>query len=155
VKVKTISFLVLLFGLLGSIVAAIARPHPQEKADELPPWEAVGAMRTINTFQAVAFQEPRHQYLSLDELVSQPHRNVEHEQWLTTVPLLDSSTGTLKNYRVSVVVSPDRQHYAAQLISSSICGLAVFSNESGNIYTAKGGMGCAPEKSPNQDSKDN
>ena len=134
-----------LSGLLSSIVATVARPHPQEKDHQLPPWQALGAMRTINTLQGAAFQEPRHQYLSLDELVSQAHRNVEHEQWLTTLPLLDNSAGTLKNYRVSVVVSPDRQHYAAQLISSSSCGLAVFSDEYGIIYTARG-MGCPQEK---------
>jgi hypothetical protein len=153
-KARAIPILLLLSGLFGSIVATAARPHPPEKADALPPWQALGAMRTINTFQAVAFQEPGHQYLSLDELVSQSHRNVEHEQWLTTLPLLDSSAGTLKNYRVSVVVSPDRQHYAAQLIGSSSCGLAVFSNESGIIYTVRG-MGCPQEKPLEEESKGN
>jgi hypothetical protein len=148
-KTKAIPILMLLSGLLGSIVAVVARPHPQEKADELSEWQALGAMRTINTFQAVAFQEPRHQYLSLDELVSQPHRN-DHEQWLTSLPLLDGSAGTLKNYRVSVIVSPDRQHYAAQLIGFSSCGLTVFSNESGIIYTGRG-LGCTDEKPPNKD----
>ena len=86
-----------LSGLLSSIVATVARPHPQEKDHQLPPWQALGAMRTINTLQGAAFQQPRHQYLSLDE------------------------------------------------ISSSSCGLAVFSNEYGIIYTARG-MGCPQEK---------
>jgi len=110
-------------------------------------------MCTINTFQAVAFQEPRHQYLSLDELVSQPHRN-DHEQWLTTLPLLDSSAGTLKNDRVSVIVSPDRQQYAAQLIGPSSCGLAVFSNESGIIYAGRA-LECPNETRRNENPKDN
>ena len=121
----------------------------RSKAAQLSEFEALGMMRTINTMEVVAFQEPRHQYLSLDELGSQHYRN-NHEQWLTTVQLQDSSAGTLKNYRVSVVVSPDRQHYVAQLISSSDCGLAVFSNESLLIYTAKG-LDCKDEKSPKKD----
>jgi hypothetical protein len=139
-KAKTIPILMLLSGLLGTIIATVAWPHPQEKADELSEFEVLGLMRTINTLQAGAFQDTRHQYLSLDELVSQRYRN-NHEQWLTTVQLLDSSTGTLKNYTVSIVVSSDRQHYVAQLISSSGCALALFSNESGIIYTARG-LGC-------------
>jgi hypothetical protein len=152
-KARAIPILMLLSGLFGSIVATVARPHPQEKADELPPWQAVGAMRTINTFQVAPFQGPRHQYVSLEELVAQRHEQA-HELWLSTVLLKDSSTGTLKNYTVSIIVSADGQHYAAQLISSSSCGLAVFSNESGIIYTARG-IGCPQEKSPNEESKGN
>jgi hypothetical protein len=149
-KAKAIPALMLLSGLLVTIVATVARPHPQEKADELSEFQALAAMRMINTFQAVASQEPRHQYLSLDELVSRrPLQN--HELWLTTVQLLDSSTGTLKNYTVSIVVSPDRQHYVAQLIGSG-CALALFSNESGIIYTARG-LGCSDEKSPKRSSE--
>jgi len=74
VRVKTIPFLVLLFGLLGSIVATIARPHPQGKADELTEPEALGLMRTINTFQVAPFQGPRRQYVSLEELVARVTR---------------------------------------------------------------------------------
>jgi hypothetical protein len=106
VKVKTIPFLVLLFGLLGSIVATIARPHPQEKTDELTEPQALGLMRTINTFQVAPFQGPRHQYVSLEELVAQRHEKA-HELLLSTVLLKDSSTGTLRNYTVSIVVSTD------------------------------------------------
>jgi hypothetical protein len=148
-RVKTVPILTLLSGLLGSIIATIAWPHPQEKADQLSEAEAMGMMRTINTLQAVAFYDPRHQYLSLDELASQ------HELWLTTLRLMDSSAGTLKDHRVSVVVSPDRQHYVSELISSSKnCALALFSNESGIIYTARG-LGCEAEKSANKDPKAN
>jgi|SRR5271167_2607401 hypothetical protein len=152
-KAKAIPILMLLSGLFGSIVDTVARPHPQDKADELPPWEAVGAMRTINTFQVAPFQGPRHQYVSLEELVAQRHEKA-HEQWLSTVLLKDSSTGTLKNHTVSIVVSADGQHYVAQLISLSSCGLAVFSNESGIIYTARG-IGCPQEKHLEEESKGN
>ena len=41
-RVKTIPFQVLLFGLLGSIVATFAPPRPQEKADELTEPETLG-----------------------------------------------------------------------------------------------------------------
>jgi len=151
VRVKAIPFLVLLFGLLGSIVATIARPHPQEKAEELTEPEALGLMRTINTFQVAPFQGPRHQYVSLEELVAQRHEKA-HELLLSSVLPKDSSTGTLKNYAVSIVVSADGQHYMAQLISSSSCASALFSNESGIIYTARV-LGCPDEKSPSENSK--
>jgi hypothetical protein len=50
-KTKAIQILMLLSGLLVTIVATVARPHPQEKPDELSQREALGLMRTINTFQ--------------------------------------------------------------------------------------------------------
>ena len=144
-KAKAIPVLVLLSGLLVIVVATVARPHPQEKPDELSEWQALADMRMINTFEFVAYAEDeRHQYASLDELVSRPHLQ-NHELWLKTVQLLDSSTGTLKNYHVSVVVSPDRQHYVAQLTGLSGCALALFSNESFIIYTARG-LGCPDER---------
>jgi hypothetical protein len=152
-KVKTVPFLMLLSGLLGTIVATVALPHPQEKADQLSEREVFGLMRTINTAQAEAFFDSRHQYLSLDELVSRRHVN-SSELWLPALSLRDSSAGTLKNYSVSVVVSTDGQHYVSEMISSSSCGLALFSNESGIIYTATA-LGCTQEKSPNEDPKAN
>ncbi|HLZ49969.1 MAG TPA: hypothetical protein VKP61_04410 [Candidatus Acidoferrum sp.] len=144
-KARAIPILMLLSGLFGSIVATVARPHPQEKPDELSEPEALGLMRMINTFQVAPVQGPRHQYVSLEELVAQRHEKA-HELLLSTVLLKDSSTGTLKNYTVSIVVSADGQHYVAQLISSSSCASALFSNESGVIYTARG-LGCPQVKS--------
>jgi hypothetical protein len=152
-KARAMPILMLLFGLLGSIVATVARAYPQEKPDELSEAEALGLMRTINTFQVAPFQGPRHQYVSLEELVAQPHEKA-HELLLSSVLLKDSSTGTLKNYTVSIVVSTDGQHYVLEMLNSSSCGLAFFSNESGIIYTATG-LGCAQKKSTSENPKDN
>jgi hypothetical protein len=77
-KARAIPILMLLSGLFGSIVAMIARPHPQEKPDQLSEPEALGLMRTINTFQVAPFQGPRHQYVSLEELVAQPHEKAHN-----------------------------------------------------------------------------
>jgi hypothetical protein len=110
-------------------------------------------MRTINTFQVAPFQGPRRQYDSLDELVAQRHEK-SHELVLSTIILKDSSTGTLKNYTVSVAVSADGQHYLTQLIGSSSCPLTLFSNESGIIYTARG-LECPNETRRNENPKDN
>ena len=77
-KLKTIPILMLLTGLVGSIVATVARPHVQEKPDELSEPEALGFMGTINTLQVAPFQGPRHQYVSLEELVAQRHEKA-HE----------------------------------------------------------------------------
>ena len=154
-KAKTISTLILLSGLLGTTAATVARPHPQEKADQLSESEVLGLMRTINTAQVKSgflcvnsvCEEPSgprfngpdssiDHYQSLDELVSRIRHVNSSEPWMPTLQIIDSSEGTLKDYKVSVVVSPDRQHYVAQLIKSSDCGLALFSNETGVIYTA-------------------
>lgn len=159
-KAKTISTLILLSGLLGTTVATVARPHPQEKADQLSESEVLGLMRTINTAQVKSgvlcvnsvCEEPSgprfsganssiDHYQSLDELVSRIRHVNSSEPWMPTLQIIDSSEGTLKDYKVSVVVSPDRQHYVAQLIKSSDCGLALFSNETGVIYTATA-LGC-------------
>jgi hypothetical protein len=159
-KAKTIATLILLSGSLVTIVATVARPRPQEKADQLSENEVLGLMRTINTAQVVSgflcvnsvceepsgpgFSQPDSSidhYQSLDELVSRIRHVNSSEAWQPTLQIIDSSAGRLKDYKVSVVVSPDRRHYVAQLIRSSDCGLALFSNETGVIYTATA-LGC-------------
>lgn len=142
-KFKTL-ILMLVSGLIGSIGAGAARLHPPQKPDELSESEALGLMRTINTSQVVAFSDAKHQYASLDELLDLIQQN-GRQQW--PLQLRGGSTGRVKNYAVSIVVSGDGQRYVSEMISSSNCGLALFSNESGVIYTAWG-LGCAHEKAP-------
>lgn len=148
-KVKAIPILMLLSGLLGSIVASVARPHPQESADQLSERDAVGLLRTINTTQVVFYNntDPRH-FASLKELsvlIDENSRTLGFNNPAKDLQLVDSSTGRLKNYTVSVVASADGQHYISGLISSSGCASAFFSSERGVIYTATG-LGCADKK---------
>jgi hypothetical protein len=151
-KIKTIPILMLLSGLLGSIVATAARPHQQEKADQLSEAEALGLLRTINTTQIVFYinTDPRH-FASLKELsalIDENSRTSGFSNPAKDLELADSSTGRLKNYTVSVFASADGQHYISGLISSSGCASAFFSSERGVIYTATG-LGCAHEKASN------
>jgi len=152
-KVKTIPTLMLLSGLLGSIVATVARPHQQEKADQLSEDEAVGLVRTINTAQVgfESYSNPR-RYASLKELIVMLDENSGKEQQVVygansfkELQLIDGSTGRLKNYTVSVVASTDGQHYILELINRSNCDSSFFSSDTGIIYTGTG-LGCADEK---------
>lgn len=148
-KAKAIPVLTLLFGLLGAFVVTVARPHPQENADQLSEREALGLLRTINTTQVVFYNntDPRH-FASLKELsalIDEDSRTSGFNNPAKDLQLVDSSTGKLKNYTVSVVASADGQHYISGLISSSGCASAFFSSERGVIYTATG-LGCTDEK---------
>ncbi len=133
-KIRTI--LVLFLGGLLGIVAAPSRS--QKNIDQLLERDAMALMRLIGTSEATAALSPARQFLPLDELLAQQHQ-------LSNIHLKDGSTGTVKNYQISVMVSADRRHYAAQLTSESNCDFAVFSNDDAIIYTAAA-FGCGGEK---------
>ena len=57
------------------------------------------------------------------------------------VVLNDSSSATVKDYRLAVVVASDGQHYQVSVRPGSGCAPGFFSNESGVIYQGTA-LGC-------------
>ena len=54
----------------------------------------------------------------------------------------DSSSATVRDYQLTVVASPDGQHFQMSLVPKSGCGYSLFTNENWVIYEAKA-MGCS------------
>jgi hypothetical protein len=57
------------------------------------------------------------------------------------VVLNDSSSATVKDYRLAIVAAPDGQHYQVSVRPGSGCAPGFFSNESGVIYQGTA-LGC-------------
>lgn len=139
-------------------------PERAGAPDQLSLKNAVELVRRINTAEAELFMSTQ-VYVSMDKLVghrlfanSQPTSNsdaVSNAPQATdqlSPTLIDSSSGKLKNYKVFVIVSPDGKHYQVAMVEATPrCASAVFSNESGVIYSAKA-LGCPPSETVNRPS---
>ncbi len=127
--------------LLGS---GTLSPHPQAETSPPTSREALGLMRTINTAEAEIFIKG-HQYASLQDLLQ--HRSFQANA--NSPVAIDRATGQLKGYKVAVICSADGQHYVAEYAPTSGCSAALFSDESGVIFTATP-LGC-PNKQFNSE----
>ena len=109
--------------------------YSQASRDQLSEKEAFRLVRTINTVEATAFLQ-NHRYIPFQEVVQDKIFQGRQEQFNIENP--DATSGTIKNYTVSILASSDGKHYAVQLSSAEQgCHPALFSNDSAIIYTAK------------------
>jgi hypothetical protein len=123
--------------LISAVGVTVGSAMEQPKPSELSSSDGLRIMRALDTAEASAFNsEPK--YLSLEQLVRQ--RLIPGDKMGLT--LNDSSSGMIKNYKVSVVVTADGKHFAAALVPSDGCGAALFSDESDLIYEGRV-LGCS------------
>ncbi len=150
--------------LVGGTPLRLRPQTDHASPDQLSAKEAVDFLRTINTAE-LEFSIKKNRYVCLDELtqhrflqgfsqVAEPAsdkvRSPDARQNSNAGSLVktDSSSGTLRNYKIFVVASADGKHYQAGIVpTESGCGWAVFSNESGVIYPAMA-LGCPAGDSP-------
>jgi hypothetical protein len=95
-KAKTVAILVALAALLGTFVATVARPRPQENSDQPSEWEVLGLLRTLNTVQSV-FKGTTGEYVSKCEMLGSKgllmhkrqhaERNASGTQWMKKLNL--------------------------------------------------------------------
>ena len=134
-RTKSVLTVIALLSLSG-ITIAFARSIPQDSPNQLTPKEALALVRTLNSAeQTIKINESN--YCALDVLL-------KRADWFprqSEIVLSDNSSGTLKGYRLSVVVSADGKHYQLSLRPPSGCGVAYFTSDSGVIYEGKG-LGC-------------
>lgn len=117
---------------------------------ELSPREGIDLVRAINTAEVEFFLKSYHKYMPLEEVLR--HRIFQRggmaisgggmTMTLTSplaIPVIkDATSGTVKNYKVSVVASADGQHYQVAVAPANPgCELLVFSDESGVIDTGR------------------
>lgn len=137
---RTILILVAFCALLGFD----AKPaRSKATPDQLTNDEAMRLVRRINTAEATALlaKDGSHQYASLSKLLE----SATGQKYVNTpVNQTDETSGTLKGYAVSLLVSPDGHRYSLELIPANPkeCGAAFFSSEAAVIYIAKA-LGCS------------
>jgi len=106
----------------------------QEARSMLSTKQALALIRTTNsTEHTIKFKTSS--FGSLEDVIklSQLDRDLV---------LNDSSSATVKDYRLAIVASPDGQHYQVSLHPISGCGASFFTNESGVIYQGNA-LGCS------------
>ena len=134
---KTKFIVVAVVSVISAVGLTVGKAMQQPKSGELSSSDALRTMRAIDTAEANGFHSESN-YLSLDQLVRQ--RLVSADK--LGLVLSDSSSATMKNYKVSVVVSTDGKHFAAALVPNDGCGTALFSDESYLIYEGRV-LGCS------------
>ena len=135
---------ILSLALLIVTGAAFAQAPTDESSAVMSAQEAVWLARAISTSE-FELSATRNGFVSLDKLME--HRNVLMEErnmqsLKEYVKLTDATSGTAKGWRLSVIAAADGKHFHLALIPDQPCQTALFSNESGLIYTGKAG-GCA------------
>ena len=130
----TLSLAVLLLAC-GGLTLPGARASAQDAPDRLAPRRALGLLRTFNTAQAMMKNGKGH-YGSIKDLVAVGY--LDPKQFADA----EESAAKVKDYKLSLVVSADGQHYQVSLRPAAGCGYALFSSDAAVIYEGNG-LGCA------------
>lgn len=120
--------------LCGGLTLRAAQTNSQENASQLSQRQALGLVRTFNTAQATLKMNGG-KYGSIADLLKVNY--LSRVQFAVS----DDFTASVKNYKLSVVVSADAQHYQVALQPHSGCGYALFSSDAAVIYEGNG-LGC-------------
>jgi type II secretory pathway pseudopilin PulG len=114
------------------VVAGLAaRSSAQTAVDEDGRRAALRVMRAINTAENAARSQGGH-YLPLADLLT-------HRAMGAVAPdvRVSATTVTYDKWQLRLALSADASQYMVNMMSSETCGLAVFSDERGLIYTGK------------------
>ena len=123
--------------IVTCIIASAASTERTD--DQLTDVDAVSLVRQFNTAEAELFgaRNGSHRYMPLAKVLETPSLK---SQIKVSVAISDETSGTVKNYSVSLIPSADGKHYMLSLAPMG-CGPAFFSNETGVIYPGKA-AGC-------------
>jgi hypothetical protein len=123
---------------VAAALAVIAVPRLQESKDKLSSRQALNLVRTMATVE-VTIKMKRSSYASIQDVIALGQSSGDFRD--VVISSNDSSSATVKDYRVSVVVSADGQHFQISQHPVSGCGVSFFTNESGVIYQGNA-LGC-------------
>jgi hypothetical protein len=136
-KVKIVLILSILASL-SVVTIPMVKTHSQATPLQLSSNDALVLLRTLATVEA-EMKSAEHNYSSLDRLLE--HRAMPKKK-AAEISKSDSSSATVRDYQLTVVASPDGQHFQMSLVPKSGCGYSLFTNENWVIYEAKA-MGCS------------
>jgi hypothetical protein len=115
-------------------LAAGAQAPPAPASD--PAREAVMILRAVNTVQA-RMSHPAGAFGSLSKVLESPMFKAQFNDASGT----DSATATIGQRTLVLVASDDQKHYQAMVTPTDKCGLTMFTNETGLIYSGRV-LGC-------------
>jgi hypothetical protein len=115
-------------------LAAGAQAPPGPPTD--PAREAVMILRVVNTVQA-QMRHPAGAFGSLSKVLASPM----FKEQFNGASAVDSATATIGQRTLALVASDDQKHYQAMVVPTDKCGLTMFTNETGLIYSGRA-LGC-------------
>jgi len=124
---------------IAAALAVFAVPRLQESKDQLSSRQALNLVRTIASVEAT-IKMKRSSYGSIQDAIAFGQSYGDFKD--VAISSTDSSSATVKDYRISLVASADGQHFQVSLRPISGCGLGFFTNESGVIYQGNA-LGCS------------
>ena len=126
--------------ILGAAALLFAQLNGGSQAHTLSKADALRLVRNIGTAEAEEKDFGKHGYGTLQDLSS--HRFLP--QYVGTaknhgaeIRITDHDSATVEDYSLSVVVSPDGQHFQLSLVPNSGCGEALFLSDSFVIYEGR------------------
>src|SRR5690242_3323911 len=126
-------FLLIPLFSVAAALAVVALPKFQEPREQLSEKQALALVRTAVSTEATLKMKTS-AYGSLRDVL---------EIGLKSFPIVlgDSSSATVKDYRLSIVAAADGQHFQISMHPATGCGVSFFTNESGVIYQGLA-LGC-------------
>lgn len=131
-----------LVGLMG--LGAFLIGGRQESA-ALTEREGLTLVRTINTAEVTYLMKTKSGFVSLDKLLASSLLGGKgqpgYPNFGAEIQLADETSGTIRDYKLSVIASADGKHYSVDLAPQKGCATAFFSNDAAIIFPAKA-LGC-------------
>ena len=118
--------------LLGPLAGAQEPPEPENE----PSRQAVIILRAVNTVEW-RLGGPRGGFGSLAQVLAAPAFKDQFKE----AAAVDSATATVAARTLVLLTSEDKKRYHAQVAPRDKCGVVMFTNESGLIYSGRA-LGC-------------
>jgi hypothetical protein len=131
-------FLLIPILTIAAALAVVAVPRLQESKDQLSSKQALNLVRTIASVEAT-IKIKRSSYGSIQDAIAFGQSYGDFKD--IAISATDSSSATMKDYRISLVASADGQHFQISMRPILGCGVSFFTNESGVIYQGNA-LGC-------------
>lgn len=131
-------FLLIPILTIAAALAVVAVPRLQESKDQLSSKQALNLVRTIASVEAT-IKIKRSSYGSIQDAIAFGQSYGDFKD--VAISAADSSSATVKDYRISLVASADGQHFQISMRPISGCGVSFFTNEAGVIYQGSA-LGC-------------
>ncbi len=118
------------------MTCSLAQSADENQSAVLSEQEALTLVRVIITNE-ITISATQGSFVPLDKLLEHPSFKSRRSQ----ITAVDSTSGTTKGYRLSVIAAADGKHFQVALIPEQSCQTALFGSETGIIHKGRA-LGC-------------
>ena len=136
---KKIALALVIFAGLGIFAFLDAKTTTADDTKEAAANKALGTLRTFGSAEAT-YKSQYGKYATLQELLDAKYMGAGQ------FAVKDANSAMLNTYKVSVVPSPDGEHFQISMISESACDGGLFMNDTYLIFKGVPIGGCSEPK---------